>query len=520
MSTKKIQLDRVEMVTKGTGPLYGASRMPRTAIIPVVNDPVYGLNAGAVSAGVLSVNPLHVIFGVKSPDSKLTYRNADEFVVAVPRRNQINHMWVTACSVPPGINEIELAGWNELPSQVISTPGIQEVPLNLECKKVHMIQLDEPQRCILVGEVVGVSIDTEFLGLPRSKVVMQYPMHEATDNPYTGLYGPSILSGELLPDAEPGDPARANQANQANQGGGKTFVDAGVLFDPENQAVAANAIFPRPTYIVMTTDKNGRPMGEAVSGGLLMSARPGVQVPVAKNSVSYDNIKRTGEFLYAIPTRKLIDNLETFEKGDPDGFKAAGFTLLSPNNIDAPGLAECPVNVECKVHRFEDIPGGDYALVVAERVGVSVDEDIAEIPNLMKLYRDYLYAVTDIDMKRKWGFHDEKNLTVRPLPSWGSRYHGGWWTGPEQYQAGFNFWLIELVQGGYLSEEEFFKIRRWLSWFRREGFPAPEPLFGEMRSRLTALFSMMVWAHRNYNAWHRIHDYLAQFPYEGPWKSP
>ena len=503
------------MVTKGTGPEYGSSRMPRTAIIPVVNDPTYGLNAGAVSAGVMSINPLHLIFGVKSPDSKLTYRNAEEFVIAVPKRNQINHMWVTACSVPPGINEIKLAGWNELPSHVISTPGIKEVPLNLECRKVHMIQLDEPQRCIVVGEVVGVSIDTKMLDLPRSKVVSQYPMHEATDHPYTGLYGPSILSGELLPDAE--EPAKREHMHIDGE---KTFVSAKELFNEKNQAVAANAIFPRPTCIVVTLDEKERPNGEVISGGLLMSARPGVQLPIPKNSVSYKNIKRTGEFVYAIPTRNLIGNIETFEKGAPDDFETAGFTCMEPGNIRVPGLEECKVNVECRVCRFEDVPGADYAVIVAERVGMSIDADIAEIPNLMRLYCDYPYAVMDLNMKRKWGFHDVKNLTVRPLPSWGSRYHGGWWTGPEQYQAGFNFWLFELVQAGYLSEEEFFKIRRWLSWFRREGFPAPEPLFSELRERLTTLFHMMVWAHRNYNAWHRIHEYLAQFPYEGPWTSP
>ncbi len=515
MKKEKIKLDNVEMVTKGNSTQVGAARMPRTAIIPVVNDPTYGINAGAVSAGVIHVDPLHVIFGVKSPDSKLTYHKATEFVVSVPRRDQIHHMWVTACSVPPGINEIELAGWNELPSKLIPTPGIREVPLNLECRKAHMIQLDEPQRCILVGEVVGVSIDTELLNQPRSKVVKQFPMHEATDNPYTGLYGPSVLSGELMPPAEQPD-----EHVRAKSEGGKTFVNAKDLFSRGNQSVAANAIFPRPSYLLMTVDEKGRPNCEPVSGGLLMSARPGVQIPVPKESYSYKNIKGTKEFVYAIPTRALLRNYEAMENNTPLGIDAAGFTLLEPNNVKVPGLAECPVNVDCRVVRFEDIPGADYALVVAERVGMSIDKEIAGIPNLMDLYSEYLYAVCDFGMKRKWGFHDRKNLSVRPLPSWGSRYHGGWWTGPEQYQAGFNFWLFELVQAGYLTEEEFFKIRRWLSWFRREGFPAPEPLWSELRKRLTAVFKMMVWAHRNYHSWHKIHEYLSAFPYEGPWQSP
>jgi len=515
MGKEKIQLNEVEMVTKGSTSQVGATRMPRTAVIPVVNDPKYGLNAGAVSAGVVNLDPLHVLFGVKSPASKLTYHKATEFVVALPRRDQIDHMWVTACSVPVGINEIELAGWTELPSQVIATPGIKEVPLNLECKKVHMIQLDEPLRCILIGEVVGVSIDTHLLTLPRSEVIKQFPMHEATSNPYTGIYGPSVLSGELVPLAE------QPQVDVEKRGDGeKTFVKASDLYKPENQAVAMNAIFPRPSYILITLDEKGHPNGLLTSGGLMMSARPGVQISVPKNSYSYENIKRTGEFVYAITTRDLLENFEAMENNTPDGFEAAGFSFLKPNQIKVLGLAECPVNVDCKVLRFEDVPGTNYAVVVAKRVGVSIDKEIANMPNMMDLYSKYLYAVVDRGMKRKWGFHDRENLTVRPLPSWGSRYHGGWWTGPEQYQAGFNLWLLELVQAGYISDEEFFKIRLWVSWFRREGFPAPEPLWSELRQRLTRVLKMMVWAHRDYDKWHKVHQYLAKFTYQGSWKSP
>ena len=225
MGKEKIRLNAVQMVKNNNAPKFGATRMPRTAIIPVIDDPTYGVNAGAVSAGVLSVDPLHIVFGVKSPDSKIAYHKATEFVVAVPRRDQIHHMWVTACAVPPGINEIELADWKEMPSRLISPPGIWEVPLNLECKKIHMVQLDEPQRCILVGEVVGVSIDTDLLNSPRSHVVKQFPMHEATDNAYTGLYGPSVLSGELVPEAE-----HPEEYSGAKSDGGKTFVSGKELF--------------------------------------------------------------------------------------------------------------------------------------------------------------------------------------------------------------------------------------------------------------------------------------------------
>jgi len=324
-----------------------------------------------------------------------------------------------------------------------------------------------------------------------------------------------VLSGELIPPSETPQGVHRQEGDKKE----KVFVTKADLYKPENQAVVMNAIWPRPSYILVSVDKQGDANGLPVCGGLLMSARPSIQIPVPKDDYSYENIKRAGEFVVSIPVRSQIDKFERLEKNTPDGFKVSGFTLLEPNQIRTPGIKECPVNIDCKTFVFEDVPGTSYAILVGRKVGLSVDKDIASYKNMMQLYSQYLYAVVDYGMVRRWGFHDVNNLTVRPLPSWGSRYHGGWWTGPEQYQAGLHFWLLELVQSAYLSEEEFFKIRRWLSWWRREGFPAPEPLRSELRERLTTLFKMMVWAHRDYDKWHEIHEYLAKFPYEGVWWS-
>ncbi len=511
----KLFFNECDIVTKDLSP----AMMPRTAIIPVVRNEETGfLNAAPVSGGVLSINPLQIVFGVKSWDSKFVYRQANEFCVAVPRRDQINHMWVMACSVPEGINEIELAGWTEFSSKQIDTPGIKECPLNLECKKAFFIQLKQPMRAIIIGDVVGVSVDNDLLGMSRSEAVRQLPMHEATTNPYTGLYGPSVLSGELIPEPDSKPRVRGNLGSPEDVS--KTFVSKNELYKTGNEAVLINALWPMPTYILMSVDEKEHANALPMSGGMLMSARPSIQIPVPKGSYSYKNIKRNGEFVVSIPVRSLIRNFERLENNLPDGFETAGFKLLGPNQIKTPGITECPVNIECKTVHFEDVPDTDYALLVGRKVGLSVDKEIISYRNMMQLYSRHLYAVMDRGMNRKWGFQDVNNLTVKPLPSWGSRYHGGWWTGPEQYQAGMHFWLLELVQSAYLSEEEFFKIRRWLSWWRREGFPAPEPLRSELRERLKTLFKMMVWAHRDYDKWREIHEYLAKFPYEGIWWSP
>jgi len=510
---KKVFYNEVDMVTQDFA-IVSLAKMPRTVVTPVVRDVDTGyLNVAPYSAGVFSVDPFQVIFGVKSWDSKLTYSKAQEFVVAVPSKGFINHMWVMACSVPHGINEMELAGLSELKSHEITTPGIKEFPLNLECKVAKFIQLPQPLRAIIIADVVGINLDSNLMSLDRSEVVRQYPMHEANiENPDTGLYGPSVLSGELI-----GGSGTTTFAPAKERKAKKSFIGRADFFKSENQDIFMNAVFPRPSYIVLSGDRNGKAIALPVSGGLLMNNRPTIQVPVRKDSPSYRNIKESGEFVVSIPLRSQIKAFEKLEEtGD---YETAGFSLIEGNQVKTNGLKECPINVDCKVVMIEDVPGNDLVLVLGRKVGLSVDEEILQVKNYMKLYSQYLYAVIDRGMVRKWGFHDEKNLSVRPLPSWGSRLHGGYWTGPEQYQAGMHFWLIELLESNYINESDYFKIRRWISWWRNEGWMPPEPLRSELRERLTTVLKMMLWAHRDMGKWKEVHEFFEKYPYEGKWQS-
>ena len=74
-----------------------------------------------------------------------------------------------------------------------------------------MRQLPRGHRAIVIADVVAVSIDSDLINVQRSEVVKRYPMHEATANPRTGLYGPSILSGELIPPPEPSEPRAGSE---------------------------------------------------------------------------------------------------------------------------------------------------------------------------------------------------------------------------------------------------------------------------------------------------------------------
>ncbi len=501
------------------------TKMPRTAVIPVVRNSKTGyLNAAPYSGGVAKTKPLQILFGPKSPHAIRDFKEAEEFCAAIPMRNQIDHVWVMALEVPHGINEIELAGWHTLPSKNIETPGIEECPLNLECKKIFFGQLPPPWRAIVISEVVGASIDSDLLDLSRAEVVRLFPMHEAGSHPDTGLYGPSVLSGEMIPPAELVSPQPLTRGKTRSK---KTYVTCSDLYKPENDRVLMNAIWPRPSYILMTIDEKNDVSALPISGGSLQSTEPAVQIPVPKDSHSYRDIRRSKEFVVSVPDRPLIDNFERLIKTSGD-IKAAGFSLLKPNMLKIPGISECPVTMDCKAVMLEDVPGTDYAILVGRKIGVVLDKEITtrldpklhplreRLIYMNKVYGSYIYAVMDRGMVRKWGFHDENNLSVRPLPSWGSRYTGGWW-GPG---PALNYWLIELCDEGLISKREYYKIRHTLRlWNDGTGIPhlaefVDAKLKKELREHLTNLLRMMAWAHRDQEKWDQVHEYLCTFPEE------
>lgn len=488
-------------------PARSTAQMPRTAIIHIARQKQTGyLNAAPVSGGVTCINPYQFIFGIKSPDSKETFWDIEEFCVAIPSRSQINEMSVTRLAVPKGINEIEVAGWHEMPSKVIDTPGIEECPVNLECKKIFMKQLPRGHRAIIIGEVVGISIDTDILNLSRSEAIKRYPMHEASTHPKTGCYGPSVLSGELIPPAKPSESTAVGQ--ETNR---KTYVSGKAMYEPGGEDVLSYAIWPRPSYILMSMDERGYANALPICGGLLMSNLPNIQVPVPKGTFSYKNIKRTGEFGISIPIRSSIGNFECMERNTPDGFGAAGFTPYRSKEMKVAGLEECPINIYCRNVLFEDIPGADYAVLVGRAIGASLDEDLPLLAGKarpMELFSQEIYAVMDRGMVRKWGFHDVNNMTFRGLPS-ASRWFESWGF---QYRSHMFYWLIELAAEAYISEGEFKKIQSWLLNWTQLYYSENEEITSELRARITKLCKMMAWAHRSEAKWYEIHEYLREFP--------
>lgn len=127
----------------------------------------------AVKTNFMTVSSMRSYAFCCSPEHH-TYRNVletGEFVVNIPTEDimskviKVAKMTVSPC--PPGVNEIESAGLTPILSEEVRPPRIEECVAHYEC------MLDWHRDALILGKVVAVSVDKDFLeGTDSRKLVM------------------------------------------------------------------------------------------------------------------------------------------------------------------------------------------------------------------------------------------------------------------------------------------------------------------------------------------------------------
>ena len=137
-----------------------------------------------------------------------------------------------------------------------------------------------------------------------------------------------------------------------------------------------NMLYPIPAVMVSVQRPGERPNIITVAwAGTICSSPAMLSISVRPERYSYDIIKETGEFVVNLVTKDLTyaaDYCGVKSGRDTDKFKRMHLTPSESQHIQAPGVAESPVNLECKVK--EVIPLGSHDLFLAEILGVTVDE--------------------------------------------------------------------------------------------------------------------------------------------------
>lgn len=137
-------------------------------------------------------------------------------------------------------------------------------------------------------------------------------------------------------------------------------------------------VYPGPAGLITSIAPDGR--ANIITLGEVFNLSIGqpviVGIAIAKPRYSHELISRSGEFVVNLPTAAILEKVDRCGSAsgrDVDKFAAFGLTPLPAERVAPPLIAECPVNLECKLLGVTQI--GDHDLFQGEVIAQHVDED-------------------------------------------------------------------------------------------------------------------------------------------------
>ena len=116
-------------------------------------------------------------------------------------------------------------------------------------------------------------------------------------------------------------------------------------------------------------------------------------VSLQKSRYSYDLIGQTGEFVINLVPESLVKQTDfcgVRSGRDINKFEYCGFTAQKMAQVSAPGIEECPVNLECRV--TQRIQLGTHEMFLAEILNVHVDERLIDQTGKLHIEKAHLAA--------------------------------------------------------------------------------------------------------------------------------
>ncbi|MBQ7779685.1 MAG: flavin reductase family protein [Clostridia bacterium] len=150
---------------------------------------------------------------------------------------------------------------------------------------------------------------------------------------------------------------------------------------------------PVPPVMVSCGDMEESNIVTVAWTGTVNTKPPMTYISLRPSRHSYGIIKEKGEFVINLTPTSLIkkaDYCGIYTGKKVNKFEKCGFTKAEATEVSAPLIAECPINLECKVEDI--IPLGTHDMFLAEIVAVHVDEALVDGEGKLHLERADLTA--------------------------------------------------------------------------------------------------------------------------------
>ncbi len=132
---------------------------------------------------------------------------------------------------------------------------------------------------------------------------------------------------------------------------------------------------PVPAVMVSLADKGRTNIITVAWAGTVCTNPPMLSISVRPSRCSYHMIEETGEFVVNLTTRALVracDYCGVVSGRDVDKFQQTKLTPFYMEQVRAPGIAESPVSLACRVRSKAEL--GSHTMFVADVVSVAAED--------------------------------------------------------------------------------------------------------------------------------------------------
>ncbi len=141
----------------------------------------------------------------------------------------------------------------------------------------------------------------------------------------------------------------------------------------------ATALYPVPAVLVSCGLDSQANIITLAWVGTLCSDPPMIGIGVRPSRHSHKLLKKVDEFVVNLPTSgqvEAVDYCGTVSGRDEDKWAGCDFTAVSGSEVEVPLIAECPVNIECRLE--ETLSLGSHDLFIGRVVAVQMDEGVLD----------------------------------------------------------------------------------------------------------------------------------------------
>jgi flavin reductase (DIM6/NTAB) family NADH-FMN oxidoreductase RutF len=133
-------------------------------------------------------------------------------------------------------------------------------------------------------------------------------------------------------------------------------------------------IEPGPVVLVSTAQKGQRPNIMTMSWHMVMDFTPQFACIIGPWDFTFKALSATKECVIAIPTVDMIGKvieIGNYSGKDIDKFKSNKLTPLPARNVQAPLIAECLANIECRV--VDTVKVNKYSMFILKGINAWID---------------------------------------------------------------------------------------------------------------------------------------------------